>query len=59
MMKRGHKGTYHKMSPKHLNRYVTEFSGRQNQREQDTIDQMKPVASGMEGKRLKYEELIF
>ena len=28
MLKRGHKGTYHKMSNKHLGRYVDEFVGR-------------------------------
>ena len=37
MLKRAHKGTYHKMSPKYLNRYVTEFSGQHNQRGADTI----------------------
>ena len=30
MMKRGYHGTYHKMSRKHLGRYVDEFSGRHN-----------------------------
>ena len=29
MLKRGYYGTYHKMSPVHLDRYVTEFAGRQ------------------------------
>ena len=32
MMKRGYHGTYHKMSPKHLDRYAGEFSGRHNVR---------------------------
>ncbi len=58
MMKRGHHGIYHKMSPKHLDRYVSEFVGRHNDRGLNTIDQMGSIVSGMEGKRLKYEELI-
>ena len=33
MMRRGYQGTYHKMSPKHLERYVNEFSSRHNVRE--------------------------
>ena len=28
MLKRAHKGTFHKISPKHLDRYVEEFAGR-------------------------------
>ena len=40
MLKRGYYGTYHKMSPKHLNRYVAEFTERHNIRDLDTIDQM-------------------
>ena len=35
MFKRGFHGTYHKMSPAHLDRYVSEFVGRHNQRESD------------------------
>ena len=58
LMKRGYHGTYHHMSRKHLDRYVTEFAGRHNQRPFDTIDQMQRVASGMEGKRLRYADLI-
>ena len=58
MFKRGHKGTYHKMSRKHLQRYVNEFVGRHNKRPSDTLDQMDAVAKGMDGKRLKYAELI-
>ena len=58
MFKRAHKGTYHKFSKKHLDRYVTEFAGRHNLRRLDTMDQMVSVLSRMEGKRLRYEELI-
>ena len=58
MLKRAHKGTYHKLSVKHLERYVNEFSGRHNIRELDTIDQMGCVVANMEGKRLEYEELV-
>ena len=58
MLRRGYQGTYHKMSPKHLNRYVNEFSGRHNVREADTIDQMTGIVAGMAGKRLRYSDLI-
>ena len=58
MLKRGYVGTYHHMSPQHLNRYVTEFAGRHNQRPADTIDQLRCVVRGMVGKRLRYSELI-
>ena len=58
MLKRAHKGTYHKMSPKHLQRYVNEFSGRHNVRDKDTIDQMRSMVAGMVGKRLPYRALI-
>ena len=58
MMKRGYVGIYHKMSPKHLNRYVAEFSGRHNDRESDTADQMGNLVRGMAGKTLTYDELI-
>jgi transposase-like protein len=58
MLKRGYTGTYHKMSPKHLHRYVTEFEGRHNVRPLDTIVQMRRLAQGMVEKRLTYEELV-
>ena len=58
MLKRGYHGTYHHMSPKHLDRYVSEFAGRHNDRESDTIDQMTNMAQGMVGKRLRYKDLI-
>ena len=58
VLKRGYYGTYHRISPKHLERYVTEFAGRHNVREFDTIDQMAFLAKGMAGKRLRYRELV-
>lgn len=58
MLKRGYVGTYHWMSPKHLHRYVTEFAGRSNVRDYDTLTQMKLLAYGMLGKQLRYQDLV-
>ena len=58
MLKRGYVGVYHQMSPKHLDRYVTEFEGRHNQRPLDTEIQMTAMAAKTVGKRLKYRDLI-
>ncbi len=58
MLKRAHKGTFHKFSPRHLQRYVNEFSGRHNVRLMDTIAQMVHTADAMRGKRLRYRDLI-
>ena len=58
MLKRGYQGTYHQMSPKHLDRYVGEFAGRHNVRSLDTNDQMQTMMRGMVGKRLRYQELV-
>ena len=58
MLKRAHTGTFHKLSPKHLDRYIQEFAARHNLRDEDTIDIMASVAGGMRRKRLRYRELI-
>ena len=58
MLKRAHKGTFHKMSPKHLNRYVQEFVARHNMRESDTLDQMGETVARFVGRRLLYRDLI-
>ena len=58
MLKRGYYGTFHWMSSKHLHRYVTEFSGRHNIRSLDTLDQMKAMVRGMDGKRLRWKDLV-
>ena len=57
-LKRGYQGVYHKMSPKHLNRYVQEFAGRHNSRPNNTLDQMSGTAQRMGRKRLRYQDLI-
>lgn len=57
ILKRGHTGTYHRMSWRHLNRYVSELTGRHNRRELDTLDQMTQLVLGMNGKRLRYADL--
>ena len=57
MLKRAHTGTFHKMSPKHLHRYVTEFAGRKNVRHDDTITQMASLARGLDGKALPWKVL--
>ena len=56
--KRGQKGVYHKMSKKHLARYVAEFVGRHSERPLDTNDQLSQFVHGMDGKHLPYDELI-
>ena len=58
MLKRAHKGTFHKLSAKHLQRYVNEFAAKQNLRDFDTADQMQHVVAGLVGRRLLYRELV-
>ena len=56
-LKRAHMGTFHKLSPKHLNRYVNEFAGKHNCRESGTPDQMREVVSRLMGRTLGYRRL--
>ena len=58
MLKRGQDGVYHHFSVKHLDRYVTEFSGRHNARPLDTEEQLAKMAAGTVGKRLSYAQLV-
>ena len=58
VMKRGYKGIYHRMSPKHLQRYMNEFAGRLNIRDKDTLEKMAIVSKGLFGKRLLRRDLI-
>ena len=58
MLKRAHKGTFHKISPKHLNRYVQEFASKHNMRGSDTIVQMRDTVARLIGRNLLYRDLI-
>ena len=58
MLRRGHDGVYHHFSPKHLDRYVTEFEGRHNARPLDTEEQMSRMTQRGVGKHLPYANLI-
>ena len=58
MLKRAHMGTFHKLSVKHLQKYVNEFVVRHNIRTLDTMDQMAFVALALVGRKLKWKELI-
>ena len=58
MLKRAYTGTFHHLSHKHLQRYAHEFCGWHNLREYDTLDQMSALVEGMEGKRLRYCDLV-
>ena len=57
-LKRAHKGTFHRLSAKHLHRYVDEFVGRHNMRELHTLDQMELIAEKMDGTQLRYKDLV-
>ena len=58
MLKRANKGVYHKISHKHLHRYVADFAGKHGIRPMDAIAQMAALVDGMNGKRLKWRELV-
>ncbi len=58
MLKRAHKGTFHKISPKHLERYVDDFAGKHNHCESGTLAQMRDTVARLVGRRLLYRDLI-
>ena len=58
MLKRAHKGTFHKLSPKHLNRYIQEFAGKHNMRESGTLTQMRDTVASLVCRNLLYRDLI-
>ena len=58
MLKRAHMGTFHKLSPKHLDRYVQEFAGKHNMRNSGTLTQMRTTAARLVGRSLLYRDLV-
>jgi transposase-like protein len=60
VMKRGIYGVYHHVTPKHLDRYVDEFSFRLNQGnvKNHTMTRLDSLVGGTAGKRLTYKGLI-
>lgn len=57
-LKRAHAGMFHKISPKHLDRYVHEFAGKHNIRDSDTLAQMRDTVARLVGRNLLYRDLI-
>ena len=51
LLKRGYHGACHKMSFKHLHRYIDEFAGRYNIGDENTAEQMRRLFKGMVGRR--------
>jgi transposase-like protein len=60
VMKRGIHGVYHQVSPKHLHRYVDEFTFRLNEGDvkRHTLDRLDSFVDAVDGKRLTYARLI-
>ncbi len=57
LLKRGHMGVYHKMSAKHLHRYMDEYSTRFNMRKQGTMAKLEQTIDGAIGTTLPYKQL--
>ena len=55
---RGYSGTFRRIEPKHLHRYVNEFAGRLGMRALGTVGKMRTIVQNLVGKRLTYEQLV-
>ena len=57
LFKRGYYGTFHYMSPKHIQRYANGFAGRLNAGH-GTMELLSTTVRGSFGRRLSYKELV-
>jgi len=59
VLKRGYYGTYHNFTKKHLQKYIDEFTFRQNEGncKIDTIDRINSLCNNAKNKRLTYKQL--
>ncbi len=58
LVKRGIYGTYHKVSRKHLHRYMTQFEFMYNNRKVDDGERIRRVVKGAEGNRFTHQEQL-
>lgn len=58
LLKRGHYGTFHFFSVKHMHRYVAEFSTRWNMMALDSDQRLNSLLESTSGLRLTYKRLI-
>ena len=58
LLKRGHYGIFHKMSPKHIHRYLAEFEARWNMNDLSGSERVDSLLESASGLRLTYGRLI-
>lgn len=58
LLKRGQYGIFHKISEKHLHRYLAEYETRWNMNKMDSSDRLDTMLESISGLRLDYKGLI-
>ncbi len=58
MLKRGHYGIFHKMTAKHIHRYIAEFEARWNMSDLSSSTRVDTLLENTPGLRLTYKGLI-